>query len=81
MQAYGQVVIRRSQLYVLVSTLLCGLALVSWFLLTDAAEYLQITPDSFTSYYWTRRFGLLFHIAGGTTALMSGLVSRFGGES
>jgi len=58
----------------LVAALAGAAALVSWFLLTDAADYLTVTPESFTPYYWPRRFGLLLHIAGGTSALTVGLV-------
>jgi hypothetical protein len=74
MHAYGQTAITRSQLAVLVSALIGVTAPLMWFLLTDAAEYLSVTPDSFTPYYWTRRFGLLFHIAGGETALLCGFI-------
>jgi uncharacterized membrane protein YozB (DUF420 family) len=79
MQAHSRRDITRPPLPMLLPTLFCGAALVLWFLLTDAAEYLTVTPDHFTSYYWTRRFGLLFHIAGGTTALTAGLIQLWMG--
>jgi uncharacterized membrane protein YozB (DUF420 family) len=74
MQLSRRTAITQPQLRVLIPALVCGAALVAWFLLTDAADYLTITQDSFTSYYWSRRYGLLFHIAGGTTALTAGLI-------
>ncbi len=58
----------------LVAALAGGAALVAWFLATDASDYLTFTPDGFTAYYWPRRFGLVLHIGGGTSALCVGLL-------
>jgi uncharacterized membrane protein len=60
--------------WLLATSLLCGAALAGWFINRDVTQYFTLNPETFTSYYWTRRFGLLLHISGGSLALTVGLV-------
>src|SRR5665647_3904937 len=49
-------------------------AIVSWFLVWRAHYFTNFSEASFDPYYWPRRWGLLPHIAGGATAISTGLV-------
>jgi uncharacterized membrane protein YozB (DUF420 family) len=62
---------------------LLGLALlgIAWFLVTDAAVYLNYSPGKYTDYYWPRRIGLIFHVGASTAALTVGLVQLWLGLS
>lgn len=46
----------------------------AWFLFMSALPYLRFSPDYYGPYFWPRRWALLLHIAGGTTALLLGLL-------
>lgn len=57
------------------SFLFLGLAtIVAWFLATRAHYFLNFSEASFNPYYWPRRWYLLPHVAGGLTAISTGLV-------
>lgn len=45
-----------------------------WFIARSALPYLQMSEAHFGPYFWPRRWGLVLHIAGGITALASGVV-------
>lgn len=45
-----------------------------WFLARSALPYFSFSPEHYGPYFWPRRWALLLHIAGGTIALMVGLI-------
>ena len=49
-------------------------AIVVWFLFWRAHYFTHFTEASFDPYYWPRRWILLPHVAGGLTAISTGLV-------
>ncbi len=59
---------------VLATALLCAAGFAGWFINRDVTQYLTLDPKIFTDYYWTRRFGLLLHVGGGSVALTTGVV-------
>jgi uncharacterized membrane protein len=54
-------------------------ALAFWVI--AAAPYLRWDPAQFGDVFWPRRYGLLFHITGGTVALLVGPVQLWLGET
>ena len=57
------------------SLFFCGLAgIAAWFLIERAHYFTHFSETSFDPYYWPRRWGLLPHVAGGSTAISVGLV-------
>ena len=55
--------------------LLVGLALLAlWFVVKRAFPYLGLDPDLYGPYFWPRRWELVLHVAGGSVALLTGLV-------
>jgi uncharacterized membrane protein len=65
----------RSNSRPLIAFLLSGLALLAlWFVGRSALPYLEFSQTHYGPYFWPRRWGLLLHIAGGSTALTVGLV-------
>lgn len=59
----------------LITTTLGALALLAlWFVSRSALPYLAMSPDHYGPYFWPRRWWLVLHIAGGITALLTGLV-------
>lgn len=49
-------------------------AIVLWFLVWRAHYFTDFSEASFDPYFWPRRWGLLPHIAGGATAISTGLI-------
>jgi uncharacterized membrane protein len=49
-------------------------AIVIWFMVSRAHYFVMFSPASFNPYYWPRRWILLPHVAGGLTAISTGLV-------
>jgi uncharacterized membrane protein len=45
-----------------------------WFLARSALPYFSFSPEHYGPYFWPRRWALLLHVAGGTTALTVGLI-------
>jgi len=59
----------------LVTTFLSLLAPAgAWFVIRSALPYFDMSPEHYGPYFWPRRWGLMLHIAGGTIALIVGLV-------
>jgi uncharacterized membrane protein len=54
-------------------------ALAFWFI--AAFPYLRWDPTQFGAAFWPRRYGLIVHIAGGTTALLVGPLQLWLGET
>jgi hypothetical protein len=54
-------------------------ALAFWVI--AAAPYLRWDPAQFGDVFWPRRYGLMFHISGGTVALLVGPVQLWLGET
>ncbi len=48
--------------------------LVFWFLGSEALPFASFDAATYTDYFWPRRIGLVPHIAGGTVAILVGLV-------
>ncbi len=61
----------------LVAAAAAGLA----FWVIAAVPYLRWDPTQFGNAFWPRRYGLLAHIAGGTTALLVGPLQLWLGET
>jgi uncharacterized membrane protein len=59
---------------VLIVVLAALLAAMLWFVVRKAHYVTDISIASYSDYYWPRRAGLLFHLAGGLTAIVAGLV-------
>jgi len=57
----------------LLITLAVLAALGLWFVVHNLPRYTQFSAQSYGE-YWSRRYGLLLHIAGGLTALSAGIV-------
>jgi uncharacterized membrane protein YfcA len=53
--------------------LLALAAAILWFVTRRWHYYSQITPDSYSDYFWPRRAGLVPHIFGGLLAITTGL--------
>lgn len=49
-------------------------AIAAWFLYGKLHYVTDVSVESYTPYWWPRRTGLLLHVAGGTVALVAGLV-------
>jgi uncharacterized membrane protein len=65
----------RSRSTIWVSVLLGGAAVFAgWFLVRSALPYLDITPERYGSYFWSRRWWLALHVASGAVALAVGLL-------
>lgn len=59
----------------IITTILGALALFAiWFVSRSALPYLSMSADHYGPYFWPRRWWLVVHIAGGVTALLTGLV-------
>lgn len=48
-------------------------------MLRDVLHYFTFDPNTFTAYYWSRRYGLITHVSAGLAALMLGLVQVWPG--
>lgn len=59
----------------LVISILSALALLAlWFIARSALPYFEVSQAHYGPYFWSRRWGLVLHIAGGIIALTVGLV-------
>jgi uncharacterized membrane protein len=57
------------------AVILTALALpASWFIAKSALPYLGFSESHYGPYFWPRRWGLFLHVAGGITALITGVV-------
>jgi uncharacterized membrane protein len=64
---------RRSRIWVTV--ILCAAAgLAGWFIHRSALPYFDVSPDQYGTYFWSRRWWLVLHVASGVIALAVGLV-------
>lgn len=62
-----------TRIVVITTLTLLGLAAL-WFTVRSALPYLQMAESHFGPYFWPRRWGLVFHVAGGILALTVGLI-------
>jgi hypothetical protein len=69
----------RGPALLLAATLLAAATI--WFLYSRVHYVADFSAASYTSYFWPRRFGLLAHMAGGATAITTGLVQIWLGLS
>ncbi|HUO78812.1 MAG TPA: DUF2306 domain-containing protein [Steroidobacteraceae bacterium] len=58
----------------LIATLAIAAAAALYFVKANAVRYLSYDAAAFGEEFWSRRFGLLPHLAGGATAISAGLV-------
>ena len=57
----------------------CVAALAGWFIVRSALPYFDVSPDQYGPYFWSRRWWLVLHIAGGVVALTVGLGQLWSG--
>ena len=74
MHASAAVVTRRDSRPWLILALTALALPALWFLARSALPYFNFSPDQYGPYFWPRRWALLLHIVGGSTALLLGLV-------
>jgi uncharacterized membrane protein len=48
-----------------------------WFVRRDAIGYLSLNQQSYTDYYWPRRYGILIHVCAGMLVLSAGLIQVY----
>jgi uncharacterized membrane protein len=58
-----------------IAVILSGAAMLAgWFIVRSALPYFNVSPDQYGPYFWSRRWWLVLHIAGGVIALTVGIV-------
>jgi hypothetical protein len=61
------------------TVLLLGAALgAGYFVLRDVLHYFTFSPNSFSDYYWSRRYGLVSHVSAGLARAHPGASRRYG---
>lgn len=74
MNASARSLARGNQPWMLVSLFLLLAVAIAWFVRRSGHYFIDISPESYTPYFWPRRAGLVPHIFGGLTVISTGLV-------